>query len=141
MGRGLLRRINWGWGVITAITNTTTATVDIERTVTVTTGETKWRLGSWSSVTGYPSTGAFFEQRLYAAGNTDQPQTFWASQTGDFENHSPDSDPTVGTHDGTVQDDDALDFTISADSAVASWQHRFIYPKSKKKNTRVWFYF
>ena len=111
--------INWGWGVITAITNTTTATVDIERTVTVTTGETYWRLGAWSGVTGYPSTGAFFEQRLYAAGNTDQPQTFWASQTGDFENHSPDSDPTAGTYDGTVQDDDALDFTISADNVNA----------------------
>ena len=111
--------LNWGWGVITAITNTTTATVDIARTVTVPTAETKWRLGAWSGVTGYPSTGAFFEQRLYAAGNTDQPQTFWASQTGDFENHSPDSDPTAGVFDGTVQDDDALDFTISADNVNA----------------------
>ena len=111
--------VNWGWGVITAVASTTSATIDIERTVTVTTAETKWRLGSWSAVTGYPSTGAFFEQRLYAAGNTDQPQTFWAAQTGDFENHSPDSDPTVGTFDGTVQDDDALDFTISADNVNA----------------------
>jgi hypothetical protein len=110
---------NWGWGVITAITDTTTCTVDIDRTVTVTTAETDWRLGSWSATTGYPSTGAFFEQRLYAAGNTDQPQTFWASQTGDFENHGPDSDPTAGTYDGTVQDDDALDFTISADNVNA----------------------
>ena len=111
--------INWGWGVITAITDTTHCTVDIDRTVTVTTAEINWRLGSWSGTTGYPSTGAFFEQRLYAAGNTDQPQTFWASQTGNFENHSPDSDPTAGTFDGTVQDDDALDFTISADNVNA----------------------
>ena len=93
--------------------------MDVERTFTVTTAETEWRLGSWSGTTGYPSTGAFFEQRLYAAANTDQPQTFWASQTGDFENHSPDSDPTAGTFDGTVQDDDALDFTISADNVNA----------------------
>ena len=110
---------NWGWGVITAVGGTTSVTVDVERTFTVTTAETEWRLGSWSGTTGYPSTGAFFEQRLYAAANTDQPQTFWASQTGDFENHSPDSDPTAGTFDGTVQDDDALDFTISADNVNA----------------------
>ena len=111
--------INWGWGVITNVASTTSCTVDIERTVSVTTAETDWRLGSWSATTGYPSTGAFFEQRLYAAGNTNQPQTFWASQTGDFENHSPDSDPTAGTYDGTVQDDDGLDFTISADNVNA----------------------
>lgn len=111
--------INWGWGVIVDITSTTICTVDIERTVTSTAAETKWRLGSWSTTTGYPSTAAFFEQRLYSAGNTDQPQTFWASQTADFENHSPDSDPTTGTFDGTVQDDDGLDFTISADNVNA----------------------
>ena len=110
---------NWGWGVITAVGGTTSVTVDVERTFTVTSAETDWRLGSWSGTTGYPSTGAFFEQRLYAAGNTDQPQTFWASQTGNFEVHSPDSDPTAGTFDGTVQDDDALDFTISADNVNA----------------------
>ena len=111
--------VNYGWGVITTVTDTTHVKVDIERTVVSTSAETKWRLGSWSGTTGYPSTGAFFEQRLYAAGNTDQPQTFWASQTADFENHAPDSDPTPGTHDGTVQDDDALDFTISADNVNA----------------------
>jgi len=111
--------INWGWGVITAVGGTTSVTVDAERTFSVTTAEADWRLGSWSGTTGYPSTGAFFEQRLYAAGNTDQPQTFWASQTGNFESHSPDSDPTVGLFDGTVQDDDALDFTISADNVNA----------------------
>lgn len=111
--------LNWGWGVITAFTDTTHVTLDVERTFTVTTAETTWRLGSWSATTGYPSTGAFFEQRLYAAGITDQPQTFWASQTADFENHGPDSDPTTGTYDGTVQDDDALDFTISADNVNA----------------------
>ena len=110
---------NWGWAVITAVGGTTSVIVDVERTFSVTTAETEWHLGAWSGTTGYPSTGAFFEQRLYVAANTDQPQTFWASQTGDFENHSPDSDPTAGTFDGTVQDDDALDFTISADNVNA----------------------
>jgi len=111
--------VNWGWGVITAVGSTTSVTVDVERTFGTTTAETKWRLGSWSANTGYPSTGAFFEQRLYAAGNTNQPQTFWASQTGDFENYAPDSDPTSGTWDETVEDDDSLDFSISADNVNA----------------------
>ena len=111
--------VNWGWGVITARASTTSVTVDIERTFVVTTAEVSWRLGILSGTTGYPSTGAFFEQRLYVAGTTDKPQTFWASNTGDFENHAPDSDPTSGTFDGTVEDDDALDFTISADNVNA----------------------
>ena len=111
--------VNWGWGVITTVTDTTHVKVDIERTVVSTSAEVKWRLGSWSTTTGYPATGAFFEQRLYAAGTNDEPQTFWASVTGDFETHAPDSDPTVGTFDATVQDDDALDFTISADNVNA----------------------
>jgi hypothetical protein len=111
--------INWGWGVIIEVASVSSVTVDVERSFGSTAAETDWKLGSWSSTTGYPSTASFFEQRLYAAGNRDQPQTFWASQTGDFENHSPDSDPTEGTFDGTVQDDDALDFTISADNVNA----------------------
>lgn len=85
--------VNWGWGVIVSITSTTVVVVDIKRTFTVTTAETRWQLGAWSSTTGYPSTGAFFEQRLAAANTTDQPQTFWLSQTGDIENHGPDSAP------------------------------------------------
>ncbi|KKL17272.1 hypothetical protein LCGC14_2487220, partial [marine sediment metagenome] len=69
-----------------------------------------WRLGAWSDTTGWPKTGGFFEQRLYVASTDDQSQTLWGSQTGDFENFKPDDDNNV------VEDDDALDFTLSADS-------------------------
>lgn len=108
--------LNWGYAIIVGWTSTTVVTADVRRTVVVTTAETKWRLGSWSATTGYPHCGAFYEQRL-ASGNTDeQPQTFWMSQTGDFENQQPDSPNTDGTTmAGTVEDDDALDYTISAD--------------------------
>ena len=84
-------------------------------------GATKaWKLGAWSSTTGYPAAGAFFEQRLFAANTTDNSQTFWASQTADFELHRPDSDPvTDDVFDGTVEDDDALDYTLSADDVNA----------------------
>lgn len=108
--------VNWGWAVITAFTDTTHVTVDVKRTVVVTTAETKWRLGAWSATTGYPSCAAFFEQRMFAANNGDRPQSFWASQTADFEVMSPDSpDATSGSWDGTVEDDDALDYTLSSD--------------------------
>ena len=72
-----------------------------------------WRLGAWSATTGHASVATFFEQRLYAAATSAQPQTFWASQTADFENFKPDDDA------GTVEDDDALDYTLSADEVNA----------------------
>ncbi len=107
--------VNWGWAVIVSITSTTVAVVDIKRTVTVTTGETRWKLGAWSGTTGYPSSSAFFEQRLITANNGDKPQSFWASQTGDFEVMSPDSANASGAWDETVEDDDGLDYTLSSD--------------------------
>lgn len=72
-----------------------------------------FRLGAWSGTTGYPSVGTFYEQRQFAANTTSQPQTLWATQTADFENHTPDD------RNGTVEDDDALDYTISADEVNA----------------------
>lgn len=72
-----------------------------------------WKLGAWSGTTGYPQVGSFYEQRLYVAATNGQPQTFWASQTADFENHRPD-DRT-----GTVEEDDAFNYTLSADDVNA----------------------
>ena len=104
----------WTWLRITGlVTNTTSVTATLEgpeadRDV----ASTGWRLGAWSATTGYPQNGTFFEQRLFAAATTDQPQTLWATQTGDFENMSPDN--IDGPNDGTAEDDDALEFTLSA---------------------------
>jgi len=108
--------INWGWGVIAEVSSTTVAVVDIRRNMVVTTAEVSWRLGEWSATTGYPSTGQFYQQRLIGANTSDQPQTWWASNTGDFLVHSPDS-PNGVNWDGTVEDDDSLDYTISAANA------------------------
>lgn len=105
---------SYGYAVITSITSTTVAVADVREDFEASpTAQTTWRLGAWSGTTGYPRASAFFEQRLYAAGTTDQPQTFWASQTADFENFRPDDKA------GTVEDDDALDFTLSADDVSA----------------------
>ena len=111
--------VDWGWGIITEFTNTTSVKLDVKRDFLSTSADTRFRLGSWSETTGYPSVGAFYEQRLTAANTTDQPQNFWMSNTGDFENYSPDSANVSDNWDGTVQDDDSIDFEISADNVNA----------------------
>ncbi len=107
--------VNWGWAVITGVTNVLTVTVDVKRSVVVTTAELKWKLGEWSSSTGYPSVCAFFEQRLFLANNGVKTDTLWASNTGDFENMAPDSANSSGVWDATLEDDDGLNYTLSAD--------------------------
>lgn len=104
----------WGYAIITSITSTTVAVADVrEDFQAAPTAATSFRLGAWSGTTGYPSIGSFYEQRQFAANTTDQPQTLWGTQTADFENHTPDD------LSGTVADDDALDYTISADEVNA----------------------
>lgn len=105
--------ISYGWGVIVARSSTTVVSVHVKKNFSTTGATTRWRLGAWSSTTGYPQTAEFFEQRLYAAATTDQPQTLWASQTSDFENMNPDNTT------GTVEADDALDFTLEANDVNA----------------------
>jgi hypothetical protein len=108
----------WGWAVITSITSTTVAVADVKASFEASPdAQTTFRLGSWSGTTGYPQTAAFFEQRLYVAATAEQPQTFWASQTADFENMTPDN--RDDDNDETVEADDALDYTISADDVNA----------------------
>jgi hypothetical protein len=112
---------DFGYAVITSITSTTVAVADVRSDFTATpTASTEFWLGSFSGTTGYPRTGAFYEQRLFCAGTTDQPSTWWASQTADFFNMTPDN--REGSNDGTIEDDDAIDFTLSADTVqVIRW--------------------
>lgn len=103
----------WGHAIITAVASATSVTADVKSNFGGMAAEADWRLGAWSATTGYPGAIAFFEQRLGFAGTTHQPQTFWLSQSGDFENMRPDDGS------GSVEDDDALDYTISADQVNA----------------------
>ena len=103
--------IQWGYATVTARTNTTVVTVTVNATFGGTTAETKWRLGAYSDTTGFPAAVAFFEQRLFWAGSTEQPQTLWGSKSGDYENHTP----------GTL-DNDALIYTLATDQVnVIRW--------------------
>ena len=100
----------WGWGIIVTFTNTKNVDVHVKKAFSTTNATAEWKLGSWSDTTGWPKTGGFFEQRLYTASSTKEPQTLWATQTADFENFTEDD------FTGTVEADDALNFTLSADS-------------------------
>lgn len=111
--------VDWGWGVITSVTSSVVVEVAIQRDFAATTADKNWRLGAWSDESGWPKTGLFYEQRLFIGASATQPQTLWASQTADFENLAPDSPTDAGVWDGTVQDDDALSYTISANEVNA----------------------
>lgn len=93
-----------GVALITAVSGTTEVTADVRIDFANTTASDEWRLGAWSPGTGYPESVTFFDQRLWFGGAKGNPQRLWASKSGDFETFTPGS-----------EDDDALDFTISAD--------------------------
>ena len=65
---------------------------------------TRWSLGAFGGSEGFPKAVGFYEQRLYFAGTTGQPQTVFGSVSADFENMTP------GTN-----DDDAVNLTIASD--------------------------
>lgn len=108
---------NIGYGIITSVTNTTNAVMDIKDTFPASIAITAWKLGAWSGTTGYPQVIQFHEQRLVLANTTTDPDKYWLSQTGDFENMRIDSDKTGGGIE--VLDDDALDYRISSDQVNA----------------------
>ena len=99
-----------GFVKVTAVTNATTATAVVQNDnflvlpAVATDGTTQWSEGSFSIKNGFPRAVAFYEERLYFAGTTNQPQTIFGSVTADFENHTP----------GT-EDDDAINVTIASD--------------------------
>ena len=105
----------WGWATITAYTSTTQVTALVERTLGGTNASTEWRLGAWSSTTGYPSVIKLHEQRLWFANTSDQPSTFWASSTGDYTNFQPDNI----LFKGDIDDDTAFSFTLNGSGSQA----------------------
>ena len=85
------------------------------------TGHTSWSLTTptfqwsaaspWSSDNGYPRTVSFYEQRLFFAGTSAQPQTIWGSKTAAYE------DIRTGTN-----ADDALEYAIATNKVnVIRW--------------------
>lgn len=109
------RHDDTGYVKITGFTSATVVTATVQtddggisvlphNTIGSSNATKRWSLGAFGGDQGFPKAVAFYEQRLYFAGTTGQPQTIFGSVSADFENHTP------GTN-----DDDALNFTIASD--------------------------
>lgn len=107
----------WRWLRIVSWTSSTVVTVrmyghalpDVRPII-------NWQMGSWSGVSagnGFPACVGFYNGRLCFARTAAQPQTVWMSVVDDFTNMGV-SDP--------IEDDDAIDATVSSESInVINW--------------------
>lgn len=100
----------WGYGIITAVGSSTSATVTVENELAGTNASLDWQLGAFGETAGYPSQITIHDQRLILAGTSSQPQTFWGSETFDFFNFSPDN----VFNKGDVDDSTSYNFTIAS---------------------------
>lgn len=108
---GKFVRVNGGLVQIISINSPTVADciIKAELSATVAAPGGAWSLESavWTAETGYPRTGALYEQRLTAAGSPSYPQTIWGSRSGlpfDF---------TLGSN-----DDDAFSFSLPSTGQI-----------------------
>lgn len=93
---------NWTWVEITARSSTTVVTGTIKGpALSSTAARTTWRLGLFSDTTGWPSCGAFFDDRLVLAGPTRYPHFIAGSKSGLYDNFEPtEADGTVTAANG-----------------------------------------
>jgi len=110
----------WGYGEITAVASSTSATLLVKRSLGGTGATAAFRLGMFSPGLGWPGLCSFFESRLCVAGMRRRPQTVCLSKSGDFENFSETSEIPDGADAGKIKNevvaDDALVYTIDANS-------------------------
>ena len=100
-----------GYCRITSVTNAQRASAVVLNNFKNANKDHQWREGAWSDYRGYPACVTISEQRLMFARSDYQPQTIWASQSGDFENFQDGPD-----------DADALIYTIGSEQVnVIRW--------------------
>ena len=95
----------YGVARITSVTSGKSAAATVVRELADTDATNDFSLSAWSAKKGYPQAVSFFEDRLVFAGSRAKPQTYWASQSGDYYNfwvNTPqqDSDAITGTLSG-----------------------------------------
>ena len=71
---------------VTGYTNPTEVSATVITELGATSTTKYWSEGYWSPYNGYPATLAFHEFRLWYGGNTNYPQTLWASKVDDYDN-------------------------------------------------------
>ena len=81
---------------------------EIELPFDGTSATTEWAIEAWGKYAGYPRAVCFHEQRLWFGGTELQPNTIWASATGDYENFR-----------RGAFDSDSLAFTLAAQEGSA----------------------
>jgi len=96
-----------GYVKITAVTNPSTATATVLKTLTTSSATTSWAQGSWSDVLGWPARVTFHQQRLFLARTNSEPQNVWGSKSFIYENFAVDG----------AADDDALNLRIASNEA------------------------
>lgn len=117
----------WGAATITGYTNPTTVSVAVDADFPF--GSTgagnatkEWRLGAWSDTLGWPTSVAFFQERLFFAASKTKPATIWSTRTSDFKSFSPSNAKAE------VLDDSALNLTLATDQVNAI---RWIYGEKR----------
>lgn len=101
-----------GYVKITTVTNPSTATATVMKTLSTSSATTIWAQGSWSDVLGWPARTTFFQQRLFFARTNYQPQNVWGSKSFIFEDFAVDGG----------NDDDAIDIQLaSSESNDIKW--------------------
>ena len=93
----------WGHAKIVGYTSATVVTATVLTNFDGTSASSDWRLGAFSTTTGFPTVIGMHEQRLLLAATAGNPQDMWASRTGYLEDFEPGTD-----------DDDGFGFTIYA---------------------------
>lgn len=79
-----------GYVKITAITNPSTATATVIKTLISTAATTTWAQGAWSDVMGWPARVTYHQQRQFFARTAYQPQNIWGSWDFSYENYAVD---------------------------------------------------
>lgn len=101
-----------GYVQITAITNPSTATATVIKTLASTAATTTWAQGAWSDVLGWPARVTFHQQRAFFARTGYQPENVWGSKSFTYENFAVDGG----------EDDDAINIQlISTEANDIQW--------------------
>jgi hypothetical protein len=91
----------WGWGIITNVTGSNTATVNMKQKAWETTDTSDFRLGAWGSGLGWPTLVTIHEQRLVWSGITNYP---WLWMSNSFNNHN----FSPSDYSGVIKDSNAI---------------------------------
>ncbi|XPV77738.1 MAG: hypothetical protein ACNI27_07405 [Desulfovibrio sp.] len=101
-------KVVWGWARVTEFISKTSVKAKVGSKFGATSWTDKWRLGAWGKDNGYPCCVHIFEQSWIYGGTKKEPQTWWRTVGGSYEEFSP-TEP-----DGTVKDDSGISATLGS---------------------------